>query len=338
VPERVRPVTFHLPIYRDGPISLRRMLWGFRLMESLDPGGVPLEASMIEPAKVRRDACLRHLRDLDRLEGVVRCVEHQFNWPERICVDAVFNAAENGAKVQNYTPVERIERRPDATWLLHARDRRGDPCSHWVRTIVNAAGAWVDEIARGSSLSVPRLNQGAKASNVAVRLVGEDEIVQLLEQFNDLFPALRIRRDDVIYSWAGVRPRTAHSRHPAGGPAVRVHDLASAGAPGYFAYTGGLLMVHRSTGREIIGALSRRLAPSCPARPLIGSARLFPSQANRLQLHGAHGSIDVTGLVYACEQEGVVELDDLLRRRWRSAGTKDLAAMSPKMPPWLCGA
>ena len=56
----------------------------------------------------------------------------------------------------------------------HLRDlRRNEPRVHNDRSIVNAAGAWVDEIARGSSLDVPRLSQEAKGSNVALRLPEE---------------------------------------------------------------------------------------------------------------------------------------------------------------------
>ena len=356
VPERVRPVTFYLPIYRGGPISLRMMRWGLQLMERLDPGGVPLKIDVIEPEVLRREACLRHLRDLDRLEGVVSCVEYQFDWPERICVDAIFNARENGARVENYTCVERIERRSDGSWLLHVHDRtRNERRIHAVRTVMNAAGAWVDEIAQGSSLGMPRLNQGAKGSNVMVRLpeefrglgfesltrsgepfyvipwgglhyfgpanraqdpsedgfkVGADEITYLLDEFNHLFPRLRLGRSDVIYHWAGVRPRTADPHHPVGGPAVRLHDLSDQGAPGYFAYTGGLLMVHRSAGRDMVKGIGRRVTPSGKSRPLIGSARTVPSQADEL--------------LYACEQEQVVELDDLLRRRVRSGWGEQL--------------
>ena len=361
VPERVRPVTFYLPIYRDGPIGFRRMLMGFELMERLDPGGESLQIERIDAADAKRHPALRHLRDPDGLIGVIACVEHQFNWPERICVDTILNAEETGARVENHVGVERIERQADDTWLVHARDQRtGEERSYRARKLVNAAGAWVDEIARTSSLGVPRLNQGAKGCNVVVRLpeefagigfegltrigepfymipwgglhyfgpanraqdptddgfrVAEAEIEYLLGEFNHLFPGLALRRDDVHYTWAGVRPRTAHPRHPAGGAAFKAHDLTDAGAAGYFVYTGGLLMIHRHAGREIVDAVGRRLPPSGSARPLLGGARLFPSQVDHTVLAGKAGPVDVAGLIYACQHERVVELDDLLVRR-----------------------
>ena len=361
VPERVRPVSFFLPIYRDGPVSLRQMVLGFGLMERLDPGGVPLSVKVVEPAAARRDPRLRLLRDPDRLTGVVECVEHQFNWPERICVDAVFNAAENGATVENHAAVQRLERQSDGTWLVTVLDRRrGASRLFRSRAVLNAAGAWVDSIAASSKLGLPAVGGGEKGCNIAVRLpqelegvgfeglarggapfyvipwgrlhyvgpanrpsapdpagyrVGEDEILFLLDEFNFLFPSLSLARKDVLYSWAGVRPRTARRGSASGGSAVRLHDLGRQGAPNYFAYTGGLLMTHRSAGRAVVEGIGRRLKPSRSSRPVLGAARLPPTQADRTTLHGASGDHEVAGLVYACQHEKVLDLSDLMRRR-----------------------
>jgi glycerol-3-phosphate dehydrogenase len=173
-PERVRPVTFFLPVYRGGPVSMRQMLLGLRFMERLDPGGVPLEVRAIEAAEARRDPRLKLLRDQDQLAGVIGCVEHQFDWPERLCVDTVLNARDSGADVHNHMRVDRIERQSDGSWLIHAHDARRDAAQTYrVRRVVNAAGAWVDEIASRSKLVVARLNQGLKGSNVVARLPEE---------------------------------------------------------------------------------------------------------------------------------------------------------------------
>ena len=361
VPERVRPVPFFLPIYRNSPISLSRMLLGIRLMEQLDPGGVPLTVEVIEPAQARSDPRLKWLRDPDELTGVVKCVEHQFNWPERICLDAVFNAAENGARVENHAPVQTLSLQKDRTWLVTVADKRhGTTKSYRSRAVLNAAGAWVDKIAATSQLSVPAVNQGEKGSNIVVRLpaelegvgfegltrggapfyvipwgklhyfgpanrpsdpdtsgytVSEDEILFLLDEFNYLFPRLALQRSDVRYSWAGVRPRTARLGFASGGSAVRLHDFERNGASGYFAYTGGLLMTHRSAGREVVAGIGRKLKPSGSSRPFLGSARLPPTQADTTTLHRAEGEVTAKGLVYSCQHEKVVDLADLMRRR-----------------------
>ena len=358
VPERVRAVAFYLPIHRGGPVSMRQMLVGLRLMEGLDAGGVPLEIRRIDPGEARSHPVLRHLRDQDRLTGVIRFVEHQFIWPERICVDTVFNAQESGADVRNYSRVNRIERQSDGSWTIGADDHRhGASQSHRVRMIVNAAGAWVDQIAARSSLDVPRLNQGLKGANVVARLpeefrgigfenltrsgdpfyvipwgelhyfgpsnrpqdptedgyrVDEDEIRYLLQEINHLFPMLRLERPHVLYSWAGVRPRTYRPGHPGGASATFVHDLTRQGAPGYFVYTGGLLMTHRNAGREVTAAVGRRMRPSAPAKPLRDTARLFRPAGDNT---GSVASLHEPPPGYACVNEKVFKLEDLLRRR-----------------------
>ncbi len=361
VPERVRPVPFFLPIHRDGPISVRSMMLAFRLMERLDPDGVPLSVELIEPSEARRDPRLRLLRDPDRLTGVVKCVEHQFDWPERICADAVFNAAENGATVENHSPVQALARQPDGTWLITVLDKRQNATrSFRSRAVLNAAGAWVDQIAASSSLGVSRISQGEKGSNVVVRLpselegvgfegltrggapfyvipwgklhyfgpanrpsepnaagysVSEDEILFLLDEFNFLFPSLKLQRGDIRYGWAGVRPRTARRGFASGGSAVRLHDFGRGGAANYFAYTGGLLMTHRSAGRAVVAGIGRKLQPSGSSQPFLGSARFPPTQADTAMLHGTEGDLTTKGLVYACQHEKVFDLADLMRRR-----------------------
>jgi glycerol-3-phosphate dehydrogenase len=94
--ERVRPQIYHFPLYDDGSVPVWKVRTGFRLLELLDHGGVPLDTAVVAPAEARRDPMLCELRDLDRLIGVVRFTEYQFNWPERICVDSVLNARDGG--------------------------------------------------------------------------------------------------------------------------------------------------------------------------------------------------------------------------------------------------
>jgi glycerol-3-phosphate dehydrogenase len=174
-PARVKRIAFHLPIYRKGLIPLWKAKLGMSVLEGLDRGGVPLEMTVLAPADVRQDPALQQLRNLDDLMGVVRFVEYQFDWPERVCLDAIMNAADQGADVRNYVQVTSIERGPDGTWELRARDlrRRGAEQVVRARAIVNAAGVWVDELTQSAKRGGPVLNQGCKGTNVMVRLPPE---------------------------------------------------------------------------------------------------------------------------------------------------------------------
>jgi len=362
-PERVRPITFFFPLYRDGSIPLWQVRLGFSLLERLDPGGIPLQRALLSPEEARREPVLAHLRDPDRLLGVMRYTEYQFDWPERICVDAALNAEDNGASIANHRAVTNLARRPDGAWSLETADRRtGAAGSLEAKAVVNAAGVWVDDLASASGLAAPALNQGAKGTNVMMRLpevfrglgfetmtrggeplyvipwddlhyfgprnkahdgsaggflATEDEITDLIDEMNYQFPALRLRRQDVIYCWAGVRPRTARRGHPAGGPAVMLHDLGRQGLPGYHVYTGGLLMTHRSAGRAIVEGVARHLAPSGPSRAVPYGARRFPEDHNMPQISQSYPGVSIADLRFACEHEHVHKLEDLMFRRVR---------------------
>lgn len=68
---------YHFPVYRNGLVPVWKARLGFKALELLDPGCVPLEMELLDPA-------LRYLRNLDDLIGVVRFTEYQFDWPERV--------------------------------------------------------------------------------------------------------------------------------------------------------------------------------------------------------------------------------------------------------------
>ncbi len=362
-PERVRPVPFHFPLYNDGSIPVWKARTGFWLLEQLDRGGVPLDAQLLSPAEARQDPLLRELRAPDRLSGVLRVTEYQFDWPERICVDTVLNAQDSGAVVMNRVAATRLQRAGSGMWLIDLKDMRSASLrTVRARAVVNAAGVWADELAAASSLGAPNLNQGAKGTNVMVRLpepfrgrgfetltrggepfyvipwddlhyfgprnaphdgsaagfrATEAEIAALIDEMNHLFPRLRLTRKSVLYSWAGVRPRTARRGVPAGGPAVEVHDLGAQGVHNYFVHTGGLLMTHRAAGRRISAAVGRRVRPAGRATPLRVGARMFPENTNSPAIAPAFPGVRWSDLRRACAEEHVHALDDLMFRRVR---------------------
>ena len=143
----------------------------------------------------------------------------------------------------------------------------------------------------------------------------EETILGLLEDFNSVFPDIALTRRDVLYSWAGVRPRTAREGHPDGCEAVLLHDMAQHGAPGYFVYTGGLIMTHRHAGASIAKALSDRMAPSGPTKAISHAARPFPQAAGRVISAGGD-TVPLDYLRFSAGHEQVVNLDDLMFRRF----------------------
>tara|TARA_E500000331_G_scaffold290611_1_gene286736 strand:+ start:1619 stop:1975 length:357 start_codon:yes stop_codon:yes gene_type:complete len=72
----------------------------------------------ITPLNYSRDAAddaqslpfIQWLKQGNQLQSVVGVDDHQFHWPERICIDGILDAERMGAVVLNYTAVEEFER------------------------------------------------------------------------------------------------------------------------------------------------------------------------------------------------------------------------------------
>ncbi|NDW03636.1 FAD-dependent oxidoreductase [Jiella pacifica] len=77
------------------------------------------------------------------------------------------------------------------------------------------------------------------------------EIDFLLGEANFLLPGLRLRREDVVFTWAGVRPLTFDADQPMGRRSREIHDLSADGLPGVLAMTAGPVMSHRGAARTM---------------------------------------------------------------------------------------
>jgi glycerol-3-phosphate dehydrogenase len=143
----------------------------------------------------------------------------------------------------------------------------------------------------------------------------EEEIEWLIEESNHMLPALGLKREHVLFSWAGVRPLGAHPDFPKGKRSREVHDLAEDGMPGVYAMTAGPIMTHRSAGPELTALVRSKLPPSRPAQAPSYAARLYPDNQNSPPLFDDDPSIKLSDLRAAARQEHPVSLIDLMFRR-----------------------
>ncbi|RRD21361.1 FAD-dependent oxidoreductase [Brucellaceae bacterium VT-16-1752] len=370
-PERVRPVSFHIPLYRKDGIAPWKIKLACRLLEAMDSDGVPLDDQLLTPEEIATTPALQHLRDQDQLCGVLRFTEYQFDWPERICIDAILNAEKNGAVACNYTRVDKITRNQNDLWTVDVTDLRSVlPQQVTARTVLNAAGAWVDQLHPDGCGDIPKLNQGLKGSNIAVKLppefkdlaietslsdgnpfylipwgnihyfgpsdephepdakgfrVDEKTKDKLLADFATVFPALPLTRQSIVYSWAGVRPRTAREGMPEGSEAVLLHDMNSKEAPGYYVYTGGIIMTHRHAGRDITRSIARYIQPSGSSKPLSRAPQKYSHDKDLGWIKTAGEKIAISQLRSHARDEKARHLDDLLFRRTRLGWSSNMA-------------
>ena len=98
-PERVRPMTFSYPIYKETPYAPWQIDLAFKILNALGPKDVPLDYRRLNRVEARTRPLMQWLRDMDALKGIAQFREYRFEWPERIALDAVLDAARLGAEV-----------------------------------------------------------------------------------------------------------------------------------------------------------------------------------------------------------------------------------------------
>ena len=356
-PERVRPVTFIIPLTQENAVPRWKARLAFWLMTASDGGRVPLDLRILSASEARAHPALKGMAGLDGIRGAMTFTEYQYYWPERIVVDTVMKARAIGMEALNHTAVTALARE-GGLWrvTLTAADGSRDVLA---RAVVNCAGVWVDEITALAGAPHIRKNTGEKGTNIVLRLpeslrgigfetvtaagapfylipwgelhyvgpwdsasdgrpegfrASEAEIAAILDQLGRLFPGLSPRREDVLYSWAGVRPRSLAGDGEGSAPAVREHDLTGEGLPNVFTFTGGLLMTHRDAGRRLTRAVSRRLKPSGPPRPLDPAAPSLDGLDRVTEASVAHTVL----------HEQARTLSDILRRRLSVGWEPDL--------------
>ena len=360
-PERVAKAKFCFPIYADGTYAPWQVSLAFRLLEFLGPKSVPLGYRRIGPAEIPSVPLARWLRDRERLQGLAVFDEYRFDWPERICMDAVLDAERLGAVLRNYTAVTGLARAGDG-WTLTLADPLdpGATATVQARMVLNTAGIWIDRVNASAGPSARKYITGTKGAHIMVRLPPEcrdhgiatinrvnepfycfpwrgmhffgptetvyegdpdnvtatdDEIDWLIDETNHMLPALNLKREHVIFAWAGVRPLGADPAFPKGVRSREVHDLAADGLPGVYAMTAGPIMTHRSAGVELAALINAKLRPAREARAVNYGASKFPENQNSPPLLDDDTSIKVSDLQYAAEHQHATNLVDLLFRR-----------------------
>ena len=183
-PHLVRRLPFLLPLYRDGPFRPLTIRAGLGLYSAL--AGDRL-GGLVEPSRARRS-----VPDL-RLNGLRSCGVYEDAWTNdaRLCLANVRAAADAGATVLNYAEVIglRLVAGTTAGAEVHERET-GAVVSVVARTVVNAAGPWVDQVRR---LESPHAGESIRLSK---------GVHVLVPQPAGWSAALVIPQDDVRVSFA----------------------------------------------------------------------------------------------------------------------------------------
>lgn len=169
---RIWPFQMCFPIYSDDTVKPWHVEAGLRLLNGLGRGHHHLTIEKAMQAFETTFPFAGDLRDTDRLQAIFSYTEYKLDWPERLCMDALLDAEQNGAVLRNYCVAKIRGRDSRDLWdiaLTPANDADATPAVVGAKRVLNMAGPWVDTVFDGGT-APRRLIQGAKGTNFMVRL------------------------------------------------------------------------------------------------------------------------------------------------------------------------
>lgn len=273
----------------------------------------------------------------------------------RLVLDTLRSASRHGATVLNYLQFLDSEQQC-GTWQVQLLDKRtGERFSARSRCLVNAAGPWSDRIAgaqtslrltKGVHLVVDRRRLPicdavvtAEADRILFALPWGERVIlgttdtdydgpleqplcekedmrYVLDAINKDFPAAKLVPQDVLSTWAGLRPLVADS-HGKPSDVSRRHQIAMS-RPGWWDVTGGKLTTYRLMAEETVDSVVRHLAEPFP-RSETARAPLLSDEEAVLACGVLPPPVSQQLVQHFCRSEWACHLDDIMFRRtsWR---------------------
>jgi glycerol-3-phosphate dehydrogenase len=268
----------------------------------------------------------------------------------RLVIDTLRSAQEAGATVRNYTAFISATRSADR-WVCTVRDESaGTTTEVRARVVINAAGPWAARfpqsglrlrLTKGAHLVVDQgrlpvteaviLPEGKRilfvipwGERVILGTTDTDyegdpaavhtepaDVQYILEVVNKAFPGARLGPEDVIATWAGIRPLIASGRNETGAPSdiSRGHVIRMT-EPGWFDVAGGKLTTYRLMAEQAVDQVGRYL------KRRLSRSRTAELPLSRGSFSGVLPPAIEADVVAECVQrEWAIHLDDVLLRR-----------------------
>jgi glycerol-3-phosphate dehydrogenase len=364
-PHLAEPLPFLFPTRRGTPWTYWKLSAGVKLYDLLCGLKNYGKSSSLSVARIRD-----LLPDIstENLTGAVRYFD-AFTNDARLVIDTLKSAAANGAILLNYTEFVSSARSGEL-WNCRLKDiQTGAELEITAKTVVNAAGPWSDRLphshtqlrlTKGVHLVVDRerlpipeavvMADGDRimfaipwgervilgttdtdySDDIANPTCDARDIAEVLGVVNGVFPEAKLTSQDVVSTWAGLRPLVAD---PHGKPSdiSRRHKIEM-GEPGWWDITGGKLTTYRLMGEETVDQLVSFLkfdAKPCRTAelPLLKSdvfSGILPP------------GIEQEVVSNACRNEWARHLDDVMIRRtsWRYYHREHLA-IAEQVADWM---
>jgi glycerol-3-phosphate dehydrogenase len=363
-----QPLPFNFPCYRGSAYPCWQLKIGVRVYDLLCGGGNFQRSSGMNARETAS-----HLPGIteQNLIGSARYFDALTN-DARMVLDTLRSAAQHGAICANYVRFKNAQRSGDI-WSCDVEDTLSSTKSTIkARTVVNATGPWANTVShsevqlrltKGIHIVIPKerlpmseavvMTEGVRVlfvipwgdriilgttdtdySGSREQIFAEPkEIEYVLKITNQFFPKAKLTNDDIISSWAGLRPLIKGGKQGSPSDISRAHQIRNT-EPGWWDVAGGKLTTYRLIAEETIDGLAKERGlklPSCrtATEPLIDAATnnysgILPPQFNR------------DAVEHFCRNEWAVNLDDVMIRRssWHYYYT-DAAAKAQQVANWM---
>jgi len=368
-PHLAQPLPFVFPTYRKTQWQRWKLGAGVKLYDLLCSGHNFGKSKTLGIRQVM--SMLDGIRP-NGLTGAVRYFDG-FTQDARLVIDTLRSAAEHNAQLYNYTLFNEASFN-NQTWecLLHDQLNDQHVMVH-ARTVINAAGPWADRmqhsqtplrLTKGVHLVVDRKRLPVPEAVVMTQkdrilfaipwgertILGttdtdyngplespqcnEQDAQYILKIANRFFPFAGLDSDDVIASWAGLRPLIAKDQKK-GKPSdiSRSHSIHMT-EPGWIDVSGGKLTTYRLMAEQTVDQVVQHIgkdAEPCQTatQPLLAKDSLLgsgviPPKVTRDQVE------------HYCRNEWAVHLDDVMIRRSSWAYYhKDAASIARIVAGWM---
>ena len=365
-PHLAIPLPFVFPTYRQNKAwKLWQLMFGVKLYDLLCGGRNLGHSSWLDERET-----LRTVPGLsaDGLAGAVRYFDG-FTNDARLVLDTLRSAAKHRAMVLNQARYLRATR--DDLWRVEVQDQlTGTSFTLSTRSVVNATGPWADglphsavklRLTKGIHLVVERhrlpvddalvMTEGSRVlfaipwgERTILGTTDTDydgplddvradttDTAYVLRITNQHFPAAKLTPDDIISTWAGLRPLIAD---PKGKPSdiSRSHQIKNP-EPHWWDVAGGKLttcrlMADQTVDRVIAEAMLRAQACTTAEEPLLDQPDPYSSILPP--------AFSQAAVEHFCQHEWAVHLDDVMIRRtsWHYYH-RDASTMAQQAAHWM---
>lgn len=249
--------------YYDGQVTLAERLCLENIISAQNAGAIALNYVEVTELAIK-DSRISDVTCKDKLTGESFTISASSNavvintagpWIDRVCRRGrkngeevtIGNGKKNGSTKGSHIVVDRFPGAPGSTLYVEAKSD-GRPFF-----II----PWLDKYLIGTT-DIPYKQD---INNIKAN---DEEIDYLLRETNSVIPTAKLERDDVIFTYSGVRPLpNAEGKKP--GSITRKHiifDHRKEGINNLFTLIGGKLTTYRNVGEEMVDAALKRMKRS----------------------------------------------------------------------------